>query len=79
MFVSFSSLTAALGNEGQFSYTFANSAMDSIVSQRVRDGLCGLSIQFGVIGEVGMSHRLSLEGRTVKLRGVQSVSTALHN
>lgn len=53
-FVTFSSISAGRGNEGQTNYNFGNSVMDSVCMRRVRDGLPGLSVQWGVIGDVGL-------------------------
>ena len=53
-FVAFSSISCGRGNGGQSNYNFANSAMDSICEIRHRQGLPGLSIQWGVIGDVGI-------------------------
>jgi len=52
-FVTFSSISCGRGNGGQSNYNFANSAMDSICENRVAAGLPGLSIQWGVVGDVG--------------------------
>ena len=52
-FVCFSSLVASKGNLGQTNYAFANSSMDLICEKRKRNSLPGLSIQWGVIGDVG--------------------------
>ncbi|CAG2113120.1 unnamed protein product, partial [Medioppia subpectinata] len=53
-FVAFSSLTAGRGNGGQSNYGFANSAMERICERRRADGLPGLAIQWGPIGDVGI-------------------------
>lgn len=53
-FVTFSSISSGRGNEGQTNYNFGNSIMDSICMSRVGQGLHGLSIQWGVIGDVGL-------------------------
>lgn len=53
-FVVFSSLTAGRGNTGQTSYAFANSAAERIVEQRRHDGISGIVIQWGAIGDVGI-------------------------
>eukprot|EP00116_Pleurobrachia_bachei_P012058 sb/3472320/ len=53
LFICFSSIVSACGNAGQASYGYANSVLDALCRQRVRDGLHGLSIQWGLIG-VGM-------------------------
>lgn len=52
-FVCFSSVAASLGNPGQSNYGFANSVMERVVEQRKEDGLHGLAVQFGAIGDVG--------------------------
>ena len=44
--------------EGQTNYNFANSLMDSVAEARRRAGLPGLSIQWGVIGDVGLVGRI---------------------
>lgn len=53
-FVTFSSISANRGNAGQSNYNFANSVMDSICQERRRVGLPALSVQWGVVGDVGI-------------------------
>ncbi|KAL6257976.1 hypothetical protein P5V15_011572 [Pogonomyrmex californicus] len=53
-FVVFSSIVCSRGNAGQTNYGMANSVMERICECRVMDGLPGLAIQWGVIGEVGI-------------------------
>eukprot|EP00062_Callorhinchus_milii_P004539 gi/632943010/ref/XP_007886730.1/ PREDICTED: fatty acid synthase [Callorhinchus milii] len=53
-FVVFSSVSCGRGNAGQSNYGFANSAMERVCEQRCRDGLAGLAIQWGAIGDVGI-------------------------
>ena len=52
-FVCFSSLSSGRGNPGQGYYNYGNSIMESICYNRVSQGLHGLAIQWGVIGDVG--------------------------
>lgn len=52
-FVCFSSMVSGLGNAGQSNYAFANSAIERICEIRRSDGLHGLAIQWGVVGDVG--------------------------
>lgn len=52
-FVCFSSLSAGRGNPGQGYYNYGNSFMEAVCERRRRDGLHGLAIQWGVIGDVG--------------------------
>ncbi|XP_039311877.1 fatty acid synthase-like isoform X2 [Solenopsis invicta] len=53
-FVVFSSLSSGRGNKGQTNYGFANSAMERIMEERQANGLPGLAIQWGAIGDVGL-------------------------
>ncbi|XP_042306938.1 fatty acid synthase isoform X1 [Sceloporus undulatus] len=53
-FVVFSSVSCGRGNAGQSNYGFANSAMERICEQRRHDGLPGLAIQWGAVGDVGV-------------------------
>ncbi|CAG2100765.1 unnamed protein product [Medioppia subpectinata] len=53
-FVVFSSLACGKGNAGQSNYAFGNSMCERICEERRRDGLHGLAIQYGPIGDVGV-------------------------
>ncbi|XP_066093790.1 fatty acid synthase [Saccopteryx bilineata] len=53
-FVAFSSVTCGRGNAGQTNYGFANSTMERICEKRRHDGLPGLAVQWGSIGDVGV-------------------------
>ncbi|XP_054155200.1 fatty acid synthase-like [Oppia nitens] len=53
-FVAFSSVSCGRGNAGQSNYGFANSSMERVCEQRISDGLHGLAIQWGAIGDVGV-------------------------
>jgi NADPH:quinone reductase-like Zn-dependent oxidoreductase/3-oxoacyl-(acyl-carrier-protein) synthase/acyl carrier protein len=46
-FVTYSSVAATFGNPGQTNYSAANAALDALIERRNRDGLPGLSIQWG--------------------------------
>lgn len=50
----FSSVSCGRGNPGQSNYGLANSAMERLVERRQADGLPGLAVQWGAIGEVGL-------------------------
>ncbi|GBM39328.1 Fatty acid synthase [Araneus ventricosus] len=56
-FVCFSSISGGRGNAGQTNYAYANSVMERICEERKKDGLHGLAIQWGIIGDVGVVHR----------------------
>ena len=53
-FVVFSSLACGRGNAGQTNYAMNNSIMERICEARVRDGLPGLAVQWGAVGDVGL-------------------------
>lgn len=53
-FVVFSSVSCGRGNAGQTNYGFANSAMERMIEQRQANGLPGLAVQWGAIGDVGL-------------------------
>ncbi|KAG8183232.1 hypothetical protein JTE90_014407 [Oedothorax gibbosus] len=76
-FVCFSSISCGRGNAGQTNYGFANSVMERICEERSRDGLHGLAVQWGIIGEVGVVHRHM--GDDAMIAGVmaQSVKSCL--
>jgi fatty acid synthase len=52
-FVMFSSVVSFLGNEGQTSYAFGNSALERLCERRRRKGLPGLALQLGAVSDVG--------------------------
>ncbi|CAG2112171.1 unnamed protein product, partial [Medioppia subpectinata] len=58
-FVVFSSISSGFGFEGQLNYTYGNSICERICEQRQRDGLSGLAIQFGPVGDVGAMTELT--------------------
>lgn len=51
-FVVFSSVSCGRGNAGQSNYGMSNSVMERICEKRRSDGLPGLAIQWGAIGDV---------------------------
>ena len=66
-FVAFSSISTGRGNAGQTSYNFANSILDCICDKRKQEGLPGLSIQWGVIGDTGYVAEKSNSNNTIIL------------
>lgn len=52
--MAFSSISCGRGNAGQSNYAFANSAMERVCEKRRYDGLSGLAVQWGAIGDVGV-------------------------
>ncbi|XP_034192524.2 fatty acid synthase [Osmia lignaria lignaria] len=54
-FVVFSSLSCGRGMNGQANYGMGNSVSERICEKRVEEGLPGMAIEWGVIGEVGLA------------------------
>nr|VFK54053.1 MAG: myxalamid-type polyketide synthase MxaB [Candidatus Kentron sp. TUN] len=59
-FVLFSSISAFIGKPGQSNYVAANAFLDQLVHARCARGLPGLSLNWGVLAEVGMAARQEL-------------------
>ncbi|CAL1283309.1 unnamed protein product [Larinioides sclopetarius] len=78
-FVCFSSISCGRGNAGQTNYGYANSVMERVCEQRKRDGLPGLAIQWGIIGEVGIVHRHMGEDAMIAGFVPQSVQSCLES
>ena len=78
-FVIFSSVTCGKGNTGQTNYAFGNSLCERICEQRRRDGLHGLAIQFGPVGDVGVFEGSSqmLELSTLQKQRINSCCDVL--
>ncbi|MFH4976009.1 hypothetical protein AB6A40_002718 [Gnathostoma spinigerum] len=53
-FVVFSSITSGRGNAGQTNYGWSNSTMERMIEHRQADGLPGIAIQWGAVGDVGV-------------------------
>ena len=53
-FVVFSSVVSGYGNAGQTNYGMNSSIMEHICEARIRDGLPGLAVQWGPVGDVGI-------------------------
>eukprot|EP00388_Colpodella_angusta_P036474 GDKK01038982.1.p1 GENE.GDKK01038982.1~~GDKK01038982.1.p1 ORF type:complete len:2426 (-),score=919.41 GDKK01038982.1:76-6528(-) len=71
LFLTFSSVCAALGFKGDFSYSAANGAMDSLIHFRRVLGLSGQSIQWGSWAEQGMD-----KGREDSLEGIKQINNS---
>ncbi|CAL1290423.1 unnamed protein product [Larinioides sclopetarius] len=76
-FICFSSVSSGRGNAGQTNYGFANFLMERICEMRKREGLPGLAIQWGVIGEVGLVHRQMGEDALIAGFAAQSLHSCL--
>ncbi|CAL1284482.1 unnamed protein product [Larinioides sclopetarius] len=76
-FVCFSSIVAGRGNAGQTNYAFANSVMERICEERRKDGLHGLAIQWGIIGDVGVVHKYMGDSAIIAGAVAQSAKSCL--
>ncbi|XP_077489970.1 fatty acid synthase-like [Amblyomma americanum] len=76
-FVAFSSIASGHGNIGQTGYGYANSAMERICERRVADGLHGLAIQWGAIGDVGVWHRTKGDDAAADVYAPQRIGNCL--
>lgn len=78
-FVVFSSITCGKGNVGQSNYGMANSVMERICERRSQEGLHGLAIQWGAIGDVGVLIDMQDNVGAVSLSGTlqQKISSCI--
>jgi NADPH:quinone reductase-like Zn-dependent oxidoreductase/acyl carrier protein len=75
-FVMYSSAAGLLGSPGQANYAAANTFLDALAHHRRFEGLPGLSIDWGVFGEVGLAAADSGRAARLALRGMRSLLPA---
>jgi len=68
-FIVFSSVSCGRGNAGQTNYGMANSVMERICEKRMEEGLHGLAIQWGAIGDVGLVADMQEENKELVIGG----------
>ncbi|XP_011705676.1 PREDICTED: fatty acid synthase-like, partial [Wasmannia auropunctata] len=78
-FVVFSSVSCGRGNAGQTNYGMANSIMERVCEKRAEDGLPGLAIQWGAVGDVGLVADMQEEDKELIIGGTlqQKISCCL--
>ena len=76
-FVSFSSISALIGNPGQGNYVLANGFLDGFARYRRSKGQCGTTINWGVLSESGVLARNSEVEELLKLSGITGFSNAM--
>ncbi|XP_071569274.1 fatty acid synthase-like isoform X1 [Temnothorax nylanderi] len=79
-FVVFSSVSCGRGNAGQTNYGMANSVMERICERRMEEGLHGLAIQWGAVGDVGLVADMQEENKELVIGGTlqQRISSCLN-
>jgi acyl transferase domain-containing protein/NADPH:quinone reductase-like Zn-dependent oxidoreductase/acyl carrier protein len=76
-FVLYSSATTLLGNPGQAGYVAANGYLEGLASRRRAEGLPGLAVAWGAIGDAGYLTRNERAAEILKSRaGVVALSAA---
>lgn len=73
-FVAFSSVASGLGSPVQSNYGMANSVLERICEERVKEGLPGLAVQYGFIGDVGLIQKLDNLGTVSKVVVVNPIN-----
>ncbi|KYM98433.1 Fatty acid synthase [Cyphomyrmex costatus] len=78
-FVVFSSVSCGRGNAGQTNYGMANSIMERICEKRAEEGLPGLAIQWGAVGDVGLVADMQEDDKELIISGTlqQKISCCL--
>ncbi|XP_070161148.1 fatty acid synthase-like [Polyergus mexicanus] len=78
-FVVFSSVSCGRGNAGQSNYGMANSNMERICERRVQEGLHGLAIQWGAVGDVGLVADMQDDDKELVIGGTlqQKISSCI--
>ena len=78
-FVIFSSVSCGRGNAGQTNYGMANSVMERVCEKRMKEGLPGLAIQWGAIGDVGLVADMQENNKELVIGGTlqQGISSCL--
>lgn len=80
-FVVFSSVSCGRGNAGQSNYGMANSIMERICERRMQEGLHGLAIQWGAVGDVGLVADMQDNDKEMIIGGTlqQKITSCIEN
>nr|AXN93586.1 PuwB [Cylindrospermum alatosporum CCALA 994] len=72
-FVLFSSVASLFGSPGQANHAAANGFLDALAAYRQQQGLPGLSINWGVVADIGAAAKRQADG-WVKTKGMGTIS-----
>ncbi|XP_037954847.1 fatty acid synthase isoform X2 [Teleopsis dalmanni] len=80
-FVVFSSVSCGRGNAGQTNYGMANSIMERIIEDRIKQGYPAKAIQWGAVGEVGLVAEIAEDKIDIEIGGTlqQRISSCLRD
>lgn len=78
-FVVFSSLSCGRGSAGQSNYGMGNAVLERICERRVEQGLPGMAIQWGAVGDVGLAAEMLENKHQLVIGGTlaQKISSCL--
>ncbi|XP_076644466.1 fatty acid synthase [Halictus rubicundus] len=79
LFIVFSSLSCGRGSPGQTNYGMGNAVLERICERRVEEGLPGMAIEWGAVGEVGLAAKLLQDKKQLVVGGTlqQRISSCL--
>ncbi|WP_162878074.1 type I polyketide synthase [Trinickia diaoshuihuensis] len=75
-FITYSSVSALLGNAGQSAYAAANGFLEGLVQWRRAHGLSGVNVLWGVIGDIGIVARNAVVQAALEGQGLRPISAA---